>query len=72
MLWEATPGGAFRFASLRPMLQFAGPLLLVMDVDSTVIEQEVIELIAAHAGVEPQVRAVTDAAMRGELDFDEG
>ena len=43
--------------------------LVVMDVDSTVIEQEVIELIAAHAGVEPQVRAVTEAAMRGELDF---
>ena len=45
------------------------PLLIVMDVDSTVIEQEVIELIAAHAGVEERVRAVTEAAMRGELDF---
>lgn len=44
-------------------------MLVVMDVDSTVIEQEVIELIAAHAGVEAQVRAVTEAAMRGELDF---
>lgn len=44
-------------------------ILVVMDVDSTVIEQEVIELIAAHAGVRAQVRAVTDAAMRGELDF---
>lgn len=44
-------------------------VLVVMDVDSTVIEQEVIELIAAHAGVAPQVRAVTEAAMRGELDF---
>ncbi len=40
-----------------------------MDVDSTVIEQEVIELIAAHAGVEERVRAVTESAMRGELDF---
>ena len=69
MLWEASAGGLRRFASLRPMLQSDGPLLLVIDVDSTVIEQEVIELIAAHAGVEPQVRAVTDAAMRGELDF---
>ena len=45
------------------------PLLVVMDVDSTVIEQEVIELIAAHAGVEERVRAVTEAAMRGEFDF---
>jgi phosphoserine phosphatase len=45
------------------------PILVVMDVDSTVIEQEVIELIAAHAGVRAQVRAVTNAAMQGELDF---
>ena len=45
------------------------PLLVVMDVDSTVIEQEVIELIAAYAGVEERVREVTLAAMRGELDF---
>lgn len=51
------------------MLASDGPVLVVMDVDSTVIEQEVIELIAAHAGVAPQVRAVTEAAMRGELDF---
>jgi phosphoserine phosphatase len=51
------------------MLSIDGQVLVVMDVDSTVIEQEVIELIAAHAGVAPQVRAVTEAAMRGELDF---
>lgn len=51
------------------MLAAHGPLLVVMDVDSTVIEQEVIELIAAHAGVEDRVRAVTESAMRGELDF---
>ncbi len=51
------------------MVDASRPLLVVMDVDSTVIEQEVIELIAAHAGVEDRVRAVTAAAMRGELDF---
>lgn len=44
-------------------------LLLVMDVDSTLIRQEVIELLAAHAGREAEVAAVTEAAMRGELDF---
>ncbi|MDO5628201.1 MAG: phosphoserine phosphatase SerB [Mobilicoccus sp.] len=44
-------------------------LLLVMDVDSTFIRQEVIELLAAHAGREAEVAAVTEAAMRGELDF---
>ncbi|MER2138166.1 MAG: phosphoserine phosphatase SerB, partial [Arthrobacter sp.] len=40
-----------------------------MDVDSTLIKQEVIELLAAHAGREAEVAAVTEAAMRGELDF---
>lgn len=40
-----------------------------MDVDSTLIEQEVIELLADHAGTREQVAAVTEAAMRGELDF---
>lgn len=46
-----------------------GPKLLIMDVDSTLIRQEVIELLAAHAGREAEVAAVTEAAMRGELDF---
>ncbi|MBV9831300.1 MAG: phosphoserine phosphatase SerB [Marmoricola sp.] len=43
--------------------------LIVMDVDSTLIQGEVIEMLARHAGVEDQVAAVTDQAMRGELDF---
>src|ERR1700712_5214038 len=43
--------------------------LLIMDVDSTLIQQEVIELLAAHAGKRDEVAAVTEAAMRGELDF---
>jgi len=47
----------------------APQLLLLMDVDSTLIKQEVIELLAAHAGREKEVAAVTEAAMRGELDF---
>ena len=46
-----------------------GRLLLVMDVDSTFIDQEVIELLAEHAGTREQVAAVTERAMRGELDF---
>jgi phosphoserine phosphatase len=45
------------------------PLLVVLDVDSTLIENEVIELLAAHAGVKDQVAAITERAMRGELDF---
>mgnify|MGYP000990457804 FL=1 len=46
-----------------------GPGLLVMDVDSTLIDQEVIELLAEHAGAREQVAEVTARAMRGELDF---
>lgn len=47
------------------------PCLVVLDVDSTLIENEVIELLAAYAGVEAQVAAITERAMRGELDFAE-
>ncbi|GLW08933.1 phosphoserine phosphatase [Microtetraspora sp. NBRC 13810] len=43
--------------------------LIVMDVDSTLIQAEVIELLAAHAGCLDEVEKVTAAAMRGELDF---
>ncbi|RYV50539.1 phosphoserine phosphatase SerB [Pengzhenrongella frigida] len=43
--------------------------LVVMDVDSTLITAEVIELLAAHAGSRSQVVAITDRAMRGEIDF---
>ena len=45
--------------------------LVVMDVDSTLIQGEVIEMIAAHAGCEAEVAAVTESAMRGDLDFTE-
>jgi phosphoserine phosphatase len=44
-------------------------LLVVFDVDSTLIEQEVIELLADHAGKRAEVEAVTARAMAGELDF---
>jgi phosphoserine phosphatase len=54
-----SPGGLMRWAKK----------LVVLDVDSTLIQQEVIELLAAHAGVEAQVREITERAMRGELDF---
>jgi len=43
--------------------------LVVMDVDSTLIQGEVIEMLAAHAGCEEAVAEVTERAMRGELDF---
>ena len=48
-----------------------GRRLVVMDVDSTLIQDEVIEMLAKHAGRETEVAQVTAAAMRGELDFTE-
>lgn len=55
-----SPGGLHR----------RGRRLLVMDVDSTLIQDEVIEVLARHAGTERQVAEVTERAMRGELDFE--
>jgi len=43
--------------------------LIVMDVDSTLIQDEVIDLLAARAGCAAEVAKVTSAAMGGELDF---
>ncbi len=45
--------------------------LVVMDVDSTLVQGEVIEMLAAHAGCAAQVARVTEAAMSGELDFEQ-
>lgn len=54
------PGGLLRFSKR----------LVQLDVDSTLITQEVIELLAAKAGVGNEVAKITQAAMRGELDFE--
>lgn len=43
--------------------------LVVFDVDSTLIEQEAIELLAAHSQSAELVQQITDRAMRGEIDF---
>lgn len=45
--------------------------LIVFDVDSTLVQGEVIEMLAVKAGVGEQVALITDAAMRGELDFEQ-
>jgi phosphoserine phosphatase len=55
-----SPGGLMRWAKK----------LIVMDVDSTLIQQEVIELLGAKAGKESEIKEITDSAMRGELDFE--
>ncbi|MFT4009823.1 MAG: phosphoserine phosphatase SerB [Nocardioidaceae bacterium] len=46
-----------------------GMRLIVMDVDSTLIQGEVIEMLAAEAGCLDEVARVTEQAMRGQLDF---
>lgn len=43
--------------------------LICFDMDSTLIETEVIDELAERAGVGEQVRAITESAMRGEIDF---
>jgi phosphoserine phosphatase len=48
-----------------------GMRLVVMDVDSTLVQGEVIEMLAEQAGCLDEVRAVTERAMRGDLDFEE-
>jgi len=55
-----SPGGLMRWAKK----------LILMDVDSTLIAQEVIELLGAKAGVQTQVKEITDRAMAGEIDFE--
>ncbi|NJP66813.1 phosphoserine phosphatase SerB [Streptomyces spiramenti] len=71
---ELAPQAAHRgvdIAVVAAGLQRRARRLVVMDVDSTLIQDEVIELFAAHAGCEQQVAEVTAAAMRGELDFEQ-
>ncbi len=48
-----------------------GRRLVVMDVDSTLVQGEAIDRLAAYAGVGRQVAEVTDQAMRGKLDFEQ-
>ena len=45
-------------------------MLLVADMDSTMITVECIDELADYAGLKPQIAAITEAAMRGELDFE--
>ncbi len=52
-------------------LQRHGMRLIVIDVDSTLVQGEVIELLAARAGCRDEVARITELAMRGELDFAE-
>ncbi|MBV8930083.1 MAG: HAD-IB family phosphatase, partial [Mycobacteriaceae bacterium] len=55
----------------RYSLERRAKRLIVFDVDSTLIQQEVIEMLAERVGAHEQVAAITEAAMRGEMDFAE-
>ena len=55
----------------RYSLERRAKRLIVFDVDSTLIQGEVIEMLAERAGAGEAVAAITEAAMRGELDFTE-
>ncbi|MEJ5915583.1 phosphoserine phosphatase SerB [Pseudokineococcus sp. 1T1Z-3] len=64
-------GGGAVDVAVVPASASGLPRLVVLDVDSTLITGEVVEMLAARAGVEAEVARVTDAAMRGEVDFAE-
>lgn len=49
---------------------FTLPRLFVSDMDSTMIGQECIDELADFAGIKPQIAAITERAMQGELDFE--
>jgi phosphoserine phosphatase len=55
----------------RAGLQRRAKRLVVLDVDSTLVQGEVIEMLAGHAGCAAEVARLTEQAMRGELDFAE-
>ena len=54
---------------LPPAFDPAAVRLVISDMDSTLISIECVDEIADFAGLKPQVAAITEAAMRGELDF---
>jgi phosphoserine phosphatase len=50
--------------------EFRIPSVFVSDMDSTMIGQECIDELADYAGIKPQIAAITERAMQGELDFE--
>lgn len=70
-LAKLTPELGVDIAMERAGLMRRSKRLICFDCDSTLITGEVIEMLAAHAGREAEVAAVTERAMRGELDFEQ-
>ncbi|MGH3685743.1 MAG: phosphoserine phosphatase SerB [Pseudonocardiaceae bacterium] len=69
MLGRVAAHGEVDLAIERVGIARRAKRLVVFDVDSTLVQGEVIEMLAEHAGCGPEVRLITEAAMRGELDF---
>lgn len=70
-LSEAAPSLGVDVAVQHAGLERRGQRLVVMDVDSTLIQDEVIDLLADRAGVLAEVSEITERAMRGHMDFAE-
>jgi phosphoserine phosphatase len=70
-LADVARANSIDIAVQRASLDRRGVHLVVLDVDSTLIKQEVIDILARFAGVEKQVSEITHRAMNGELDFSE-
>ena len=58
-----------QIAAILPADRFGKKRLLISDMDSTMIGQECIDELADYAGLKPQIAAITERAMQGELDF---
>src|SRR5690606_3417449 len=71
LIAERCEQDALDYAFVPPGFRLSGFSVLAMDMDSTLISIECIDEIAAAVGIKPQVAAITEAAMRGEIDFAE-
>ncbi|AUD79445.1 phosphoserine phosphatase SerB [Kangiella profundi] len=70
-LYEQSLAQGFDYCLLPKQEKFGPFKLVVFDMDSTLIPIEVIDQLAVEAGVGQQVAKITEAAMRGELDFNQ-
>ncbi|MGH3979765.1 MAG: phosphoserine phosphatase SerB [Pseudonocardiaceae bacterium] len=70
-LAEVAAGGGGVDVAVEPVGPRRRARLVIFDVDSTLLRGEVIDMLAARAGREREVGAITEAAMRGEIDFTE-
>ena len=69
---RAAIGAAFANAAFDIVIQPADgrrKSLLIADMDSTIVTSETLDELAAHAGLRDRVAAITERAMRGEIDF---